>query len=101
MEVGVVVCARRDLAVVWRIRRNGDLVAGVLEDGAGGVAGIGAFEGDLEADVEEVIFKRDDMAVVWCARDFRLIFASLCKEAVDLDDRIHGDDASVGGEGAQ
>ena len=35
------------LAVVGRIRRNGNLVAGVLEDGAGGVAGIGAFKGDL------------------------------------------------------
>ena len=41
----------RDLAVVGRIRRNGDPLAGVLEDGAGGVSGIGAFGGDLEADV--------------------------------------------------
>ena len=97
MEVGVIVSARRDLVVVWRICRNGDLVAGVLEDGAGGVAGISAFEVDLEADVEEILFKRDDMVVVWCTRDFRLIVARLRKEAGDFDDRGYDDDYSVGG----
>ena len=51
LEVGVVVCACRDLAVVGPIRRNGDPIAVVLDDGAGGVAGIGAFKGDLEENV--------------------------------------------------
>ena len=49
LEVGVVVRACRDLAVVGRIRCDVNPVAGVLKDGAGGVAGIDAFEGDLEA----------------------------------------------------
>ena len=43
---------------------------GVLEDGAGGVAGVGAFECDLKADVEEVFLEFDDMVVVGIARDF-------------------------------
>ena len=38
MEVEAVVCACRNLAVVWHIRRDGIPVAGVLEDGAGGVS---------------------------------------------------------------
>ena len=87
--------------VVWRICRDGDLVAGVLEDGAGGVSGICAFKGDLEADFEEVLFERDDMVVVCCACDFRAIVARLCEEAGDFDDRSHGDDAGVKGEGAR
>ena len=49
LEVRVVVRACRDLAVVGGIRCDGDPVAGVLEDGAGGGAGIGAFKGNLEA----------------------------------------------------
>ena len=40
------------------------------------------------------------MVVVWCGRDFRSIFARLRKEAGDFDDRSHGDDTGVGGEGA-
>ena len=44
------------MAVVWRICRDGDPVAGVLEDGAGRFSGIGAFEGNLEADIEGVLF---------------------------------------------
>ena len=98
MEVGVIVCARRDLAVIWRIRRDSDLVAGVLEDGAGGVAGISAFEVDLGADVEEVLFKCDNVVIVWCARDFSSMDARLREEAGDFDNGSHGDDAGVGGE---
>ena len=67
LEVRVVVCACRNLAVVWHICRNGESVSGVLEDGVRGVAGIGASEGDLEADFEEVLFEHDDMDVVWYA----------------------------------
>ena len=99
LEVGVVVCACHDLSFVWRICRDGDPVAGILEDGAGGVAGIGAFEGDFEADVEEVLFERKYMVVVWCACDFRAIVARLHEEAGDFDYGSHSNDASVGGEG--
>ena len=91
----------RDLAVVWRIFRNVEPLAGVLEDGAGGVAGIGAFEGDLEGDVEEVLFERNNMVVVWCACNFCAIVARLREEAGDFDDGSHGNGAGVGGEGAR
>ena len=101
MEVGFVVCARSDLAVVRRTRRYVDVLAGILEDGTGGVSGVRVFKGDLKADVEEVLFERDDMVVVGCACDFRSIVARLRKEAGDFDDGSHGDDASVGGEGAR
>ena len=40
--------------MAYSSRQN--LVAGALKDGAGGVAGIGAFEGYLEARVEGVLF---------------------------------------------
>ena len=79
LEIGVGVRVRRDLAVVWRTRRDGDLVAGVLENGDGGVAGVGAFECDLKADVEEVLLEVEDMVVVGIAQDFCSIFARLCK----------------------
>ena len=101
LEVGVIVCACRDLAVVCRIRCEGDPLAGILKDGTGGVAGIGAFKGDLEADVEEVLFERDNTVVVWCACYFREIVARLREEAGDFDDRSHGDGAGVGGEGVR
>ena len=101
MEVWVVVHACRDLAVAGSIRRNSDLVAGVLEDGAGGVAGIGAFKGNLEADFEEVLFERDYMVVVRCPCDFHVIVARLCEEAGGFDDGSHCDGAGVGGEGSQ
>ena len=101
LEVRFVFCARRDLVVVRSIHSYGNLLAGVLEDGAGGVAGIGAFKGDLEADIEEVLFKRDNMFIVGCAHDFCLIFARLSKDAGDFDGGSHGDDAGVRGEGAR
>ena len=44
LEVGVVVCAHHDLTVARCTFRDVNLVAGDLEDGAGGVAGVGAFE---------------------------------------------------------
>ena len=44
LEVGFVVCARRNLAVVQCTRQEDNLVLGVLEDGARGVAEVGAFE---------------------------------------------------------
>ena len=53
----------------------------------------------MEADVEEVRFKRDDMVVFWCARNVRSIVARLHKEAGDFDNGSHGNDAGVGGEG--
>ena len=52
-KVWVVVCKRCDPAVVRCTCRYGNLVVGVLEDSTGGVAGIGAFECDSKADVEE------------------------------------------------
>ena len=97
----VVVRACRDLEVVRRTRRDGDLVAGVLEDGARGVASVGAFVYDLESEVEEVLLESDNMVVVGSARDFRSIVARFHEEMGDFDDGIHGDDASVGGEGAR
>ena len=105
LEVGVVVCARRNLAVVRRTHQYGNLVLGVLEDGAGGVAGgvagAGAFKCDLKADVEEVLLESDDMVVVWSAQAFCSIVARLCEEAGDLDNGSHGDDAGIEGEGAR
>ena len=101
LEVGVVVCTCFNLVVVWCICCDRDPVSGILEDGNGGVAGIGAFEGYLEADVEEVLFERDDMAVFWCACKFRVIVADLREEAGDFDDGCHGDYTGVGGEGAR
>ena len=100
MEVWVVVHACRDLAVAGSIRRDSDLVAGVLEDGAGGVAGIGAFKGNLEADFEEVLFERDYMVVVRCPCDFHVIVARLREEAGNLDDVIHGNGAGIEGDGS-
>ena len=49
LEVGVVVRVYHELVVVGRIRCQGDQVAVVLKDGAGGVAGIDTIKGDLEA----------------------------------------------------
>ena len=66
LEVEVVVRACRNLAVVGRICRNSDPVAGTLVDGAGGVAGIGAFKIDLEAYVKEVLLELNGMVVVGC-----------------------------------
>ena len=96
----VVVRACRDLEVVRRTRRDGDLVAGVLEDGARGVASVGAFVYDLESEVEEVLLESDNMVVVGSARDFRSIVARFHEEMGDFDDGIHGGDAAVSGERA-
>ena len=98
-DVGVVAHTRRGLDFLWRTRQDGDLVLDVLEDGAGGVAGVGALECYLKAEIEEVILEIDDTVVVGSARDFCLIFARLRKEAGDFDDRSHGDDAGVRGDG--
>ena len=38
----------------------------------------------MEADIEEILFKRDNMVIVGCACDFRLIVACLREEAGDL-----------------
>ena len=100
-EVEVVVCARCDLAVVRRTCRYGDLVAGVLEYGAVEVTGVGAFKYNLKADVEEILLEIGDMVVIGGAQDFCSILTRLCKRAGDFDDRIHGDDAGIGGEGAR
>ena len=77
------------------------MLAGVLENGAVGVAGAGAFECDLDADVEEVLLERDDMVVFGSACDFCLIVAQLREESGDFNDGSHGDDAGVGGEGSR
>ena len=99
-EVGVVVCTRCNLAVVRRTFRHGNLVADVLEDGAKRVAGVGAFECNLKADVEEVLLESYNMVVVGIAQDFCSIVTPLRKEAGDFENGIHGDDAGVGGGGA-
>ena len=101
LEVGVVILARSDLAVVRRTRQDGNLVmrGSLLE--FGGVAVVGAFKCDLKADVEEALLKFDNMVVVGSARDFCLIVARLREEAGDFDGGRHGDDAGVGGEGAR
>ena len=101
LEVGVVVLLRRDLAVVQYICRDGDLVAGVLEDGAGEVVGVGAFKCDLNADIDEVLLEFDNMVVIWSARYFCLIATRFCKEAGDFNNRSHSDGAGVGGEGTR
>ena len=96
LEVGFVVHARRDLAVVRRTCRDGDLVAGILKDGTGGVSGVGTFECNLKADVDEILLEMDNIVVVRSARYFCSIAALLRKEAGDFNNRSHGDDAGVG-----
>ena len=55
----------------------------------------------MKADVEEVLLEFDNMVVVWSARDSFSVVACLHKEAGGFDDRIHGDNAGVGREGAR
>ena len=77
------------------------MVAGVLEDGSGGVAGVSAFECNLNAGFEEVLLELDNMVVVGSAQDFCSVVAHLREEAGDFDNGIHCDDAGVWGERAR
>ena len=52
------------MAVVRCSCQEIELVAGVIEDGDGGVADVGAFKCDLKADVEEVLLESENMVVV-------------------------------------